>query len=218
MTYYCLDRQGKPCSVACGRPKPSVRVSKTRGRCRSHSSADCDRTVLIGQCPRLTLSFQIRSNTDAKPKALIGQESAPKPPPPLKDCTCKKTGKCLDLMTLRWLDEDEVIVNESDQYSDNEHSANEDEWDHSGTMPVNMLSKVTRASRRSRSALPNGKQKLVYLPRVRCHRYFVTLQSSLYDEGSATYLIQRPQIIRISEGVRMFISKSNRSAILSKLG
>nr|CAD7259233.1 unnamed protein product [Timema shepardi] len=28
--------------------------------------------------------------TDAQPKALIGQESAPKPPPPLKDCTCKK--------------------------------------------------------------------------------------------------------------------------------
>nr|CAD7202056.1 unnamed protein product [Timema douglasi] len=32
---------------------------------------------------------RIRSNTDAKPKALIGQESAPKPPPPLKGCTCK---------------------------------------------------------------------------------------------------------------------------------
>nr|CAD7259402.1 unnamed protein product [Timema shepardi] len=31
-----------------------------------------------------------KSNTDAKPKALIGQESAPKPPPPLKDYTCKK--------------------------------------------------------------------------------------------------------------------------------
>nr|CAD7259238.1 unnamed protein product [Timema shepardi] len=31
----------------------------------------------------------LRSNTDAKPKALIGQESAPKPPPPLKGCTCK---------------------------------------------------------------------------------------------------------------------------------
>nr|CAD7569503.1 unnamed protein product [Timema californicum] len=45
--------------------------------------------VLTAQCPRLTLSLQIRSNTDAKPKALIGQESAPKPPPPLKGCTCK---------------------------------------------------------------------------------------------------------------------------------
>nr|CAD7198600.1 unnamed protein product [Timema douglasi] len=41
-------------------------------------------------CPRLTLSFQTRSKTDDKPKALIGQESVPKPPPPLKDCTCKK--------------------------------------------------------------------------------------------------------------------------------
>nr|CAD7264974.1 unnamed protein product [Timema shepardi] len=38
-------------------------------------------SVLTGQCLRLTLSFQIRSNTDAKPKALIGQESAPKPTP-----------------------------------------------------------------------------------------------------------------------------------------
>nr|CAD7199075.1 unnamed protein product [Timema douglasi] len=39
--------------------------------------------------PRLTLSFHIRSKTDAKLEALIGQESAPKPPPPLKDHTCK---------------------------------------------------------------------------------------------------------------------------------
>nr|CAD7568208.1 unnamed protein product [Timema californicum] len=31
-------------------------------------------------CAASTLSFHIRSNTDAKPKALIGQESAPKPP------------------------------------------------------------------------------------------------------------------------------------------
>nr|CAD7400442.1 unnamed protein product [Timema poppensis] len=45
--------------------------------------------VLPVQCPRLTLSLQISSNRDAKPKALIGQESAPKPPPPLKDGTCK---------------------------------------------------------------------------------------------------------------------------------
>nr|CAD7197384.1 unnamed protein product [Timema douglasi] len=35
--------------------------------------------------PRLTLSFHIRPKTDAQPEALIGQESAPKPPPPLKD-------------------------------------------------------------------------------------------------------------------------------------
>nr|CAD7576491.1 unnamed protein product [Timema californicum] len=46
-------------------------------------------SVLPDKCPRLTLTFPIRSNTDAKPKALIGQESAPKPPPPLKGCTCK---------------------------------------------------------------------------------------------------------------------------------
>nr|CAD7418463.1 unnamed protein product [Timema poppensis] len=38
--------------------------------------------------PRLTLSFHIRSNTDAKLEALLGLESAPKPPPPLKDHTC----------------------------------------------------------------------------------------------------------------------------------
>nr|CAD7261202.1 unnamed protein product [Timema shepardi] len=37
----------------------------------------------------IMVGVEIRSNTDAKPKALIGQESAPKPPPPLKDCTCK---------------------------------------------------------------------------------------------------------------------------------
>nr|CAD7266652.1 unnamed protein product [Timema shepardi] len=43
--------------------------------------------------PRLTLSFHIRSNTDAQPEALIGQESAPKPPPSLKDYTCKKQMK-----------------------------------------------------------------------------------------------------------------------------
>nr|CAD7398440.1 unnamed protein product [Timema poppensis] len=41
--------------------------------------------------PRLTLSFQIRSKTDATLEALIGQESAPKPPPPLKDHTCKNS-------------------------------------------------------------------------------------------------------------------------------
>nr|CAD7197440.1 unnamed protein product [Timema douglasi] len=40
--------------------------------------------------PRLTLSFHIRSKTDAKLEALIGQESAPKPPPPLKDHTYKQ--------------------------------------------------------------------------------------------------------------------------------
>nr|CAD7260082.1 unnamed protein product [Timema shepardi] len=40
--------------------------------------------------PRLTLSFHIGSNTGAKPEALIGQESAPKPPPPLKDHMCKQ--------------------------------------------------------------------------------------------------------------------------------
>nr|CAD7202848.1 unnamed protein product [Timema douglasi] len=39
--------------------------------------------------PRLTLSFQIRSKSDATLEALIGQESAPKPPPPLKDHKCK---------------------------------------------------------------------------------------------------------------------------------
>nr|CAD7267398.1 unnamed protein product [Timema shepardi] len=39
--------------------------------------------------PRLTLSFHIGSEADAKPEALIGQESVPKPPPPLKDHTCK---------------------------------------------------------------------------------------------------------------------------------
>nr|CAD7195343.1 unnamed protein product [Timema douglasi] len=38
---------------------------------------------------RLTLSLHIGSNTDAQSNVLIGQESAPKPPPPLKDCTCK---------------------------------------------------------------------------------------------------------------------------------
>nr|CAD7257851.1 unnamed protein product [Timema shepardi] len=37
------------------------------------------------------LTFSIRSNTNAKPKALIGQEYAPKPPPPLKGCTCKNS-------------------------------------------------------------------------------------------------------------------------------
>nr|CAD7572512.1 unnamed protein product [Timema californicum] len=56
------------------------------------------RSVLTGQCPRLTLSLQIRSNTDAKPKALIGQESAPKPPPPLKDCTCKNRAEINDII------------------------------------------------------------------------------------------------------------------------
>nr|CAD7196322.1 unnamed protein product [Timema douglasi] len=39
---------------------------------------------------RLTLSSHIMSKTDATPEALIGQESAPKPPPPLKDHTCKQ--------------------------------------------------------------------------------------------------------------------------------
>nr|CAD7573906.1 unnamed protein product [Timema californicum] len=39
-------------------------------------------------------SALIRSNTDAKPKALIGLESTPKPPPPLKDCTCKNRSLC----------------------------------------------------------------------------------------------------------------------------
>nr|CAD7261600.1 unnamed protein product [Timema shepardi] len=48
-----------------------------------------DDKVLTGQCQRLTLSFHIRSKTDAKLEALIGQESAPKPPPSLKDYTCK---------------------------------------------------------------------------------------------------------------------------------
>nr|CAD7195554.1 unnamed protein product [Timema douglasi] len=43
---------------------------------------------------RLTLSFHIRSKTDATLEALIGQESAPKPPPPLKDCTCKNRQGC----------------------------------------------------------------------------------------------------------------------------
>nr|CAD7428583.1 unnamed protein product [Timema monikensis] len=38
---------------------------------------------------RLTLSFHIVSNTDAKPEVLIGQESAPKPPTSLKDHKCK---------------------------------------------------------------------------------------------------------------------------------
>nr|CAD7197670.1 unnamed protein product [Timema douglasi] len=38
---------------------------------------------------RLTLPFHIGSNTDAKSNVLIGQESAPKPPTPLKDHTCK---------------------------------------------------------------------------------------------------------------------------------
>nr|CAD7194795.1 unnamed protein product [Timema douglasi] len=37
----------------------------------------------------LTLSLHIGSNTDAKSNVLIGQESAPKPPPPLKHHTCK---------------------------------------------------------------------------------------------------------------------------------
>nr|CAD7430640.1 unnamed protein product [Timema monikensis] len=37
----------------------------------------------------LTVSFHIGSNTDAKPEVLISQESAPKPPTPLKDHTCK---------------------------------------------------------------------------------------------------------------------------------
>nr|CAD7569110.1 unnamed protein product [Timema californicum] len=37
----------------------------------------------------MTLSFHIGSNTDAKSNVLIGQESAPKPPPSLKDHTCK---------------------------------------------------------------------------------------------------------------------------------
>nr|CAD7407400.1 unnamed protein product [Timema poppensis] len=53
------------------------------------SSSICEDAVLTGPCLRLTLSFQIRSKTDAQPEALIGQESAPKPPPPLKDHTCK---------------------------------------------------------------------------------------------------------------------------------
>nr|CAD7577451.1 unnamed protein product [Timema californicum] len=35
--------------------------------------------------PRLTLSIHIGSNTDAKSNVLIGQESTPKPPTPLKD-------------------------------------------------------------------------------------------------------------------------------------
>nr|CAD7259259.1 unnamed protein product [Timema shepardi] len=38
---------------------------------------------------RLTLSLHIESNTDAQSNVLIGQESAPKPPPPLKDHKCK---------------------------------------------------------------------------------------------------------------------------------
>nr|CAD7409543.1 unnamed protein product [Timema cristinae] len=37
----------------------------------------------------LTVSFHIGSNTDAKPEVLISQESAPKPPTPLKDHTRK---------------------------------------------------------------------------------------------------------------------------------
>nr|CAD7257635.1 unnamed protein product [Timema shepardi] len=40
--------------------------------------------------PRLMLSFHIMSKTDGKLEALIGQESAPNPPPPLKDHTCKQ--------------------------------------------------------------------------------------------------------------------------------
>nr|CAD7203982.1 unnamed protein product [Timema douglasi] len=41
---------------------------------------------------RVEIPLEIRSNRDAKPKALIGQESAPKPPPPLKDHTCQNRG------------------------------------------------------------------------------------------------------------------------------
>nr|CAD7266891.1 unnamed protein product [Timema shepardi] len=37
---------------------------------------------------RLTTHFHIGSNTDAQSNVPIGQESAPKPPPPLKDHTC----------------------------------------------------------------------------------------------------------------------------------
>nr|CAD7576981.1 unnamed protein product [Timema californicum] len=48
--------------------------------------------------PRLTLSFQIRSKRDATLEALIGQESAPKPPPPLKDHKCKNS--CISQLQL----------------------------------------------------------------------------------------------------------------------
>nr|CAD7431235.1 unnamed protein product [Timema monikensis] len=51
----------------------------------------------IASVPRLTLPFQLMQNSDAQANALIGQESAPKPPPPLKDHTCKQQlGGCAD--------------------------------------------------------------------------------------------------------------------------
>nr|CAD7261498.1 unnamed protein product [Timema shepardi] len=68
-----------------------VEILCTKSNNEIQQLVDAYERLLIGQCLRLTLSFPIRSNTNAKPKALIGQESSPKPPPPLKDCTCKKT-------------------------------------------------------------------------------------------------------------------------------
>nr|CAD7394158.1 unnamed protein product [Timema cristinae] len=46
-----------------------------------------ERSTTSTPCP--TLSFPIVTNTDAKPEVLIGQESTPKPHPPLKDHTRK---------------------------------------------------------------------------------------------------------------------------------
>nr|CAD7196920.1 unnamed protein product [Timema douglasi] len=65
---------------------PLVLTLATRGP-RGLPSLCANRPVSLS---RLTLSFHIGSNTDAHSNVLIGQESAPKPPPPLKDCTCKK--------------------------------------------------------------------------------------------------------------------------------
>nr|CAD7261755.1 unnamed protein product [Timema shepardi] len=78
---------------------PEVKSSKIPGQ-RPASMFEPREGLLhrgVGQPPHyvsassnMTKWDKIRSNTDAKPKALIGQESAPKPPPPLKDYTCKK--------------------------------------------------------------------------------------------------------------------------------
>nr|CAD7428593.1 unnamed protein product [Timema monikensis] len=45
--------------------------------------------MLTGQCRVSDASLHIGSKRDAQPTVLIGQESATKPPPPLKDHTCK---------------------------------------------------------------------------------------------------------------------------------